>query len=177
MTRLKRDLSLNQYMTGSNLMLTYVRKKPFIPQNSIASHHLKFNIALKGQPSAITGDLHQSNKQLATTEFVNIYKYIMKFEHVTSSVYYIRNQTNLIVEKLCTLYLPTSIVEGTTITVVNRSGLQIFIYSDPSDTMYNSLYLPPQGGTSLTLDANKTAYFTYIRNNTTSVKSWHISLY
>lgn len=174
-------------------MLTYIRKKPSISRNAITSYHLSPNIALKGQPTANTADINESNNRLATTEFVNRYmsnfanKYNVttinnyqtntSFQHVTSSVYYIHSQSNLIVEKLCTLYLPTNIVEGMTITVVNRSGLQITIYSDPNDTMYNSLYLPPQGGTFLTLDANRGAYFTYIHNNTTGVKSWHISVY
>jgi len=164
-------------MNGTNFMLMYVKKKAFIPYNSISSNLLKSNIALRGHPAAVTGSLHQSNKQLATTEFVNIYKYIMKFEHIDASVYRINNQTNLIVENLCNLFLPTNIFEGTTITIVNSSGTQITINSAPNDIMYASFYLPFSGGTFLTLDANKTAYFTYIINNTLHLKTWQVSIY
>jgi len=186
--------SYNPY--SSNFMLTYLKKKACIPRNSISSYQLKPNLALRGQPTATTADITEANNQIATTEFVSKYfnnfanKYSVTnninnnyqntaapFYHITTSVYQIFNSSNLVVETECKLYLPTHVTEGSTITIVNSSGTEISVHSYSGDIIYNSFYLPPEGDTVLPMDANKTAYFTYIYNHTRRIQTWIVSVY
>jgi len=182
--RLHRKLINKQskdYIYGSlsgNYLLTYLRKIPYNPPNSISSKKLKEDIILRGEPTAPTPDITISNNQIATTLFVNVKLFVKQFEHITASTYTIQEGCNLIVEfNGCILTLPTGIAEGTMITIVNSSDGFITINSGLTinpEYMYNQIYTSSTGTTNLSIYKNVSVNFTYIINTTTNTNWWSI---
>ena len=173
------------------------------PHNSVGTNELKKNIFFKGIPTCNTPSVDTSDNAIATTKFVheliqhdnttilnpnssfvatitgsviNSVTNIVVFEHITSSTYQITTKTNFIVENFCDLTLPDTILQGSIVTIVNRSGTIINVNSG-SNIMYNNFYLGPNGGILLQINNNSTAYITFIVNSTTNVKSWAVSIY
>lgn len=78
----------------------------------------------------------------------------------------------LVVETLSTIGLPQNPVESKAVMILNVSNEPIHIDStDGAKMIYNNLYAP-NGSFSLTVDANRIAYFIYAKNLVTNQGRW-----
>jgi molecular chaperone GrpE (heat shock protein) len=111
-----------------------------------------------------------SNEIQGTINYINFY-------HLAQQAYTIVEKINIIVEVDTVITLPLKIYTGSVVTIVNRSNSFITINTQNNEMMYNSLYLPPEGDTTIEVANNTTSYFTFIMNNTTSVISWSVNIY
>lgn len=127
------------------------------------------NVLINAKAYVITQPVNSDNLQIANTEYVknetSVLKNLIsnKFEeainaintvkyiHVTendlnaSISYYILNNSNIVVDVVCDIYLPISLIEGKIINIVNNSGSYININTQNNEIMYSSLYLSPTG--------------------------------
>jgi len=182
------------------MSLTYVPKRSYLFTNQVTSREIAPNIYLKGTPKCNTPSLNSNGNEIATTEFVNektsinvsnfeanfsetvktniqsIVNYI-DFYHITVPYFEVENKINVIAEVSTTITLPSNIQYGSVITVVNRSGSVVTVNTQEGQILYNTLYLPPEGSNTININNNTTTTFTIIKNTTTGVVSWSVSIY
>jgi len=99
------------------------------------------------------------------------------FLHISKTEYYISGQQNLIVESESVIYLPLSLAEGESISILNKYSNYISVNTQNGELLFNSLYLPSEGGTTISISPNSTGVFMYVKNVTTNIYSWTVNMY
>lgn len=190
----------SNYFNVNNMSLIYVPKRSHLFTNQVTSRDIAPNIYLKGTPTCNTPSLNSNGNEIATTEFVNektsinvsnfeanfsetvktkiqsVINYI-DFYHITVPYFKVENKINVIAEVSTNITLPPNIEFGSVITVVNRSGSYVTVNTQEGQLLYNTLYLPPEGSNTININNNSTTTFTIIKNTTTGIISWSVSIY
>ena len=170
-----RGLLFGNTLCGTNNFLRYlVYNSPYSSSSennnsvSILSDVIDDTTTTNNSVSILSDEINDTN---TTDNLIQITS-----SNQTSNSYNVLNSENILVETNTNIILPTISKTGININVINKSGGSINIQSD-SSLMYNSLYLPPSGGYSLTIDDNLTVYLTSIIHSKTNISSWIVKIY
>jgi len=154
------------------------------------------NVLINAKAYVITQPVNSDNLQIANTEYVknetsglktlisNKFEEALnainnvKYIHITennlnaSNSYYILNNSNIVVEVVCNIYLPISLIEGKIINIINLSSSYININTQDNELMYSSLYLNPAGSSTFQSPQNKLLKFFNVKSK--NLFSWVI---